>query len=318
MKVLVFGAGAVGLGISSCLLRANVQVDIIARDTTVSALREGGLVRTGIFSDYTHSPDSFGSYTDVNEVSDKNYDYILIASKAYSVEEIIKIIHRSDINLENTKFVLLNNGWGTHLIASHYFPDNKIYNARIITGFIRKQHNHVEITVHADSILIGSFYQNNLDTINNLCDAISIGGIPCRLSRNLSSYVWSKLIYNAALNPLGAILEVTYGELASMQETTEIMNLIIEEAFMVMSSCNIKCNWNTAQEYREVFYNSLVPSTKEHKSSMLQDILLGKETEIEFINGVIVKLGHEQNIKVPTNLMISRLVDSKHKVVNKK
>lgn len=317
MKVLVVGAGAVGLGITSCLLKANLKVDIVARETTVEALRNNGLIRTGIFSDYHHSPQSFDSYTNIVQVENNTYTHIIISSKAYDVDEIIIEIINSKLDITNTHFILFNNGWGTHLIAQKHLPKDKIHNARVITGFIRKEPNHVDITVHADSILIGSPFSSDSAKLSNLAEAISLGGIPCRTSRSISSHIWGKLIYNAALNPLGAILEVTYGDLASMKETTDVMNSIIEESFLIMDSYGIKNNWRSYLDYKDTFYTNLVPSTKDHRSSMLQDILAGKKTEIEFINGVIVKMGKDRNIETKTNQLIVNLIESKYKVVNR-
>jgi len=58
MRALVYGGGAVGLGLASCLLKSGLRLDIIARDNTVRSLRKDGLVRTGIFGEYHAGPSS--------------------------------------------------------------------------------------------------------------------------------------------------------------------------------------------------------------------------------------------------------------------
>ena len=60
--------------------------------------------------------------------------------------------------------------------------------------------------------------------------------------------------------------------------------------------------------YLEEFYGKLLPSTYEHESSMLQDLRAGKVTEIEAINGVVVREGEKKNIAVPYNILVSNLV----------
>ena len=67
-KVLIYGAGAVGLGIGSCLLRAGVSVDFIAREETVNALKSDGLVRSGIFGEHSAAAESFGAFASLDEL----------------------------------------------------------------------------------------------------------------------------------------------------------------------------------------------------------------------------------------------------------
>jgi len=62
MRVLVYGGGAVGLGVASCLLKAGAILDLITRADTVRSLLENGLVRTGIFGDFSAKPDLWGFY----------------------------------------------------------------------------------------------------------------------------------------------------------------------------------------------------------------------------------------------------------------
>jgi 2-dehydropantoate 2-reductase len=76
------------------------------------------------------------------------------------------------------------------------------------------------------------------------------------------------------------------------------MNRIVEEVFQVMQGLGYASHWLSASEYLKDFYGQLLPSTYEHESSMLQDIRAGRKTEIEALNGVIVREG--QNLKIDT------------------
>ena len=78
MKALVYGGGAVGLGLASCLLKSRAHVDILARENTVSVLREKGLVRTGIFGDFQAAPSQFGSVVTLEDLPAEAYDFILV------------------------------------------------------------------------------------------------------------------------------------------------------------------------------------------------------------------------------------------------
>ena len=75
-----------------------------------------------------------------------------------------------------------------------------------------------------------------------------------------------------------------------------------------MCAMGYETHWINAHVYLEEFYGKLLPSTYEHESSMLQDLRAGKVTEIEAINGVIVREGQKKNIAVPYNIMVTKLV----------
>ena len=80
MNILLQGAGAVGLGLASCLLKSGQRVDLIGRGDTVTALQKNGLARTGIFGDFTAAPDSFGAYASLSELPKNNYDFLLVCT----------------------------------------------------------------------------------------------------------------------------------------------------------------------------------------------------------------------------------------------
>ncbi|MHC4559127.1 MAG: ketopantoate reductase family protein [Planctomycetota bacterium] len=277
MKALVYGGGAVGVGLASCLLKSQARVDIIARKKTVLSLKKNGLARTGIFGDYRAGPSTFGSYSSVDELRSKVYDYILVCTKSFDSFEAAKDLseHKSLFG-EKTKIVLFQNGWGNAEVFSSFFYKEKIYSARVITGFQRHKPNEVTITVHADSIHIGSLFGAGLSGVMDLCESINKGGIPYRTTDTIGKDIWAKMLYNCALNPLGAILDVPYGTLARHEFTRAIMNGIVEEVFTVMTMAGFDTHWLSAKDFLDVFYDKLVPDTAEHKSSTLQDIIVKK------------------------------------------
>ncbi len=309
MKALIYGGGAVGLGIASCLLKSKTQVDIVARENTVSALRKHGLVRTGIWGDYSAEPAAFGSCTSLSEVKTKDYDYILVCTKSFDSFEAAKDLSKYDSLFgDRTKIILFQNGWGNAEAFSSFFDKEKIYNARVITGFRRPKANEVTITVHADSIHIGSLFNEDLECIEELCESIAKGGIPCEATSNIEKDLWAKMLYNCALNPLGAILDVPYGELAKHEFSRIIMNGIVEEVFVVIKAAGYQTHWQSPGDFLKIFYNKLVPDTAKHKSSTLQDILAKKNTEIDALNGAVIKLAGKHEVKVPYNLAVYNIV----------
>jgi len=320
MKVLVYGGGAVGLGIASCLIKSGASVGIISRQETVKSLLQDGLIRKGLFGHHVASPSQFQAYTCVDSLAHEGYDCVLIVSKAYAVEKLCRELFSSQLpHLMETKIVVFNNGWGSQDIVSRFTRPDNIYHARVITGFIKKKLNEVDITVHADAIHIGSLYNtDNPPVISRLIQLIDQGGIPCRVSPDIEADLWAKMLYNCSLNSLGALLNVKYGVLGETVWTKMILEQIIREVFRVMLVLGYRTHWLSAEEYLSVFYSSLLPATYNHVSSMLQDIRAGKRTEIDFLNGVIVEGAQNSHQTACYNRLIRDLIKAKEIIKNTK
>jgi len=309
MAVLIYGAGAVGLGIGSCLLKAGVQTGFLGRLQTAEALRQNGLRRTGIFGRVFIQPSDFTVFDNPDQIPANRFDHVLVCTKSSDSKEAAdQLANRRPILRPNGKIILFQNGWGNAEIFARRFPPKMIYNARVITGFIRRRLNHVEVTVHADSIHIGSLFGQPNQPLEELCQKIAAGGIPCQTTTEIGKDLWAKMLYNCALNPLGAILDVPYGTLARYPSTQEIMNHLIDETFEVMTASGFSAHQNTAEEFRQVFYDRLVPATADHRSSTLQDLKAGRKTEIQALTGAVLQLGKQHGKTVPYSRFLYQLI----------
>jgi len=309
MRVLVYGGGAVGLGIASCLLRSGCRVDIVAHPDTVKALRAGGLARTGIFGAANFEPGMFGAFGAVTELGPEPYDWVLVCTKSFdSGQAAADLAQYQETVGHRVRLVLFQNGWGNAGLFTRHFGPASVYNARVITGFHRHQPNEVEVTVHADAIHVGRLNSTDVSAADALCRSIREGGIPCEPITDIASDLWAKMLYNCALNPLGAILRVPYGALAAHPTTQTLMNSIIDEVFAVMTGAGYRTHWETPQGFIRAFYDQMVPDTAQHESSMLQDITAGKRTEIDALNGAVIRLADEQGAPVPHNRSVYNLI----------
>jgi 2-dehydropantoate 2-reductase len=308
MNALLIGAGSVAQGILSCLQKAQFgRPAIVARGRALESLRSG-LKRTGLFGDHYSPPESFDICETIDQAPDK-IGAILVCSKAFDTDAIVDQILASKFGSTDIPLILCQNGWGSADAVAAKLDTKRIFNARIITGFCRPNTNTVAITVHADDIRIGNiFHPEEHSRFDELADAISRGGIKTSTSAELVEFLWSKMLYNCALNPLGAVLKATYGELASSSDTRWIMNQVIDEVFLVMQECGFRTHFTSADDYKASFYDKMVPLTASHRSSMLQDITSGKRTEIDFLSGRIVTLGAQRGIQTPANLFLTRSV----------
>ncbi len=309
MRVCVYGAGAVGLGLASCLIKADADVDIIARPETIEALKTQGLIRGGLFGDFHAQPEQFGSHCTLNEVAKKDYHFVIVSTKSFDSAPAAKDLSmHKHLLRDDGRIVLFQNGWGNAEKFLEYFDPLRIYSARVITGFARTAPNQVEITVHADAIHIGSLFRCDLSHMQVLCESITKGGIDCILSESIEKDLWAKMLYNCLLNPTGAILGVNYGSLAQADCTKRLMNTLAREIFSVMTRAGYSTYWSCADDFLEVFYGRLVPDTAQHKSSMLQDLTAGKPTEIDALNGAVLDLADKYGIAAPYNQVLYELV----------
>jgi 2-dehydropantoate 2-reductase len=309
MNILIYGGGAVGLGIAASVLKAGHAVDILARAETVRLLKQHGLTRTGIFGQYSATADTFGAVTCTSELKGKAFDYILVCAKAFdSQTAAADLAAHPDLLREHGRVVLFQNGWGSAETVTAFLPRDRIYNARVITGFIRPQKHCVEITVHAEAIHIGSLFSDDTAPIQPLCQAIAAGDLPCEAVVDIARDLWAKMLYNCALNPLSAICGVPYGKLDESDHSKHVMNAVVREIFQVMRAAQYRTYWDSPEAYLDVFYGRLIPATARHESSMLQDLRAGKRTEIDAFNGAIVQLGQQHQVGVSVNAMLYQII----------
>jgi 2-dehydropantoate 2-reductase len=309
MNILLYGAGAVGLGLSSCLLKNGERVDLVGRKETIAALQQHGLQRTGMFGTFTAAPDSFSAYTSLSQLPPTNYDFILVCTKSFdtrtSAEQIAGIPFLKNAS---TPIVLCQNGWGNAEIFAEQFPKARINNGRVITGFRRPQKHQVDITVHADAIHLGSLFNEDVSGLEPLSAAIDAGGIPCEVTSTISKDLWAKMLYNCMLNGLSTIHNVPYGVLGESPHTRELMETIAHEVYEVMIPSGYTTHWESAEDYIDTFYKHQLPPTTSHEPSMLQDVRSGKRTEIDALNGAVVQLGQQHGIVTPTNTTVCRMI----------
>ena len=302
MKVLVFGAGAVGLGLSSFLLQAGHRVHLVGKEQTVVSLRKTGLKRQGIFGEANFSPQQLTASSNLAETGRETFDFYLVCTKSFDTENSARQLKaESTLAHQKSPIVLCQNGWGNADTFSRFFPPKQVYNARVITGFIRPEPHVVDVTVHAQPVHLGSLFDGNATRLQLLADALSLGGLPSAVTDDIGKDLWAKMLYNCPLNALGAVLQVPYGHLGEDENSRAIMERIVREVFQVMQGLGHASHWQSAGDYLKNFYEHLLPSTYSHESSMLQDIRTGRKTEIEALNGVIVREGRKLKINITCN-----------------
>lgn len=311
MKILAFGLGALG-SVYSCLLKEQGhQVDGLDRETVLNSVKDNGVRVSGIWGEHEARLDNLLSTID--QIEGRDYDLVILTVKSYETEEVARQISR--VVSPGTYIMLAQNGYGNFEAAAQFIPPSQLILGRVIFGAETIGWGISKVTVIADDVVIGS--PDNLIDMHVL-EAFSLAfnqaGIPTRSSSEVMKFVWGKIIYNSALNPLGAVLEVPYGKLAENSNTRAMMDNIIEEIFAVLKAHGQSTLWPDAVSYRQAFYGQMITTTALHHASMLQDIQRGRKTEIEALNGAVVKLGKKYGVKTPVNELIVSLLQAKEEL----
>ena len=309
MNILIIGAGAVGIGLAASVLSQNANVSIYARGETAKAIREKGIKRTGLFEHYSFANDELQLYDDYAQMPENEFDYVFITSKTTANDDISKRLNENrQILKENFKIIIFQNGFGNDAPFLRFFTEKEVFSARVITGFTRPERHISEVTVYTEPILIGSLQKEDPSELQEIADMITSSGISCELTDEVDKYLWAKMLYNCALNPLGAILNVNYGKLTENEYTIDLMNSIIDEIFDVIKASGYSTLWDTPDDYKDLFYSKLVPDTYNHFSSTHQDIQSKIKTEIDSLTGKVIDLGEKNNVDVGTNKIIYKLI----------
>lgn len=138
-------------------------------------------------------------------------------------------------------------------------------------------------------------------------DLLRKAGFYVEYTDNASSLMWGKLLINAAINPLTALLDVPNGELLNRPSARVLMVAVVREAEDVAAALGVQLPYPdpTAQ------VEEIAQRTAANRSSMLQDVSRGTPTEIDAINGAIVKAGREVGVRTPVNRTLWQLVKAK-------
>jgi 2-dehydropantoate 2-reductase len=181
--------------------------------------------------------------------------------------------------------------------------------ARVITGFAIEQPGTVQITVSADMVHVGGCVRGVIPAAaKRLAEALTNAGLPSIAVTDVYQSLYAKLLYNCALNPLGAVLGVHYGALSESEETRMLMDKVIDETFAVIATMGGSTPWPDATAYRKAFYGQLVPATYNHRPSMLQDLEHHKPTEVDAMVGYVAAQGRKYGVPTPCCDLLAALV----------
>jgi len=310
LRILVAGAGALGSVFGALLRAQGHEVALLGRPEHLEAIARDGLRLDGIWGE--HHARGFELAHDAAALRGP-YDAALVCVKSYDTVAMAAAI--APRLAADASVLSLQNGLGNVEALEQRFGAARVLGARVIFGAILTAPGRARVTVYAEPVLVGPWRAAADDPRHALARAwaarFAAAGIPSEATEALPAALWAKVFYNAALNPLGALLGLHYGALPERPEVRAVMDRVIDEAFAVALAEGVALPWPDADAYRQVFYGRLVPPTYDHRSSMLQDLERGRPTEIDAINGAVWHRGAARSIPTPYNETLTRLVHSR-------
>jgi len=288
-KILVMGAGAVGLSLAA-KLSSVAEVVAISRERYARAITRDGLTLHGAWGSGTYR---FRCTAEIP--SDEEFDFILITSKSYDTEQLCRTYANC---IHDHNVVSFQNGIGNEEIISRY--TNRVIGGVVMTGFVAESEREIGVSANAGPMKIGRFPYGLDPDVTFLARILDRAGIGVETTGKIRDHLWSKNLINSALNPLSAIKEVQYGALKE-PENWKIIEDLAWETFAVMSADGVDLLWKDADIFLGYLYGALIPVMAKHWSSMLQDLRHGRRTEIDYLNGALVRAGKRRGIPTPVN-----------------
>lgn len=291
MQILVFGAGAMGSFFGG-LLSKHHDVILIGRPDHVKAIRAHGLRISGKTSMIAR-PEVATAVP-----SNARPDFVFITTKAYDTANAMSALERL---ADRSIFVTLQNGLGNaETIAK---TARRVIAGTTTVGVMFVGPGEVRHGGIGDAV-IGAWSHVDEKDLVRLRDIVADAGIVVTVTSDVRAELWSKLIVNASINPLAAIIGVPNGRLVRDKRLLEVMDGVCREAVAVAKAEGAKVD---AEELRH--RTTLVAKrTAANRGSMLQDLDRHRRTEIDAIVGPIVRAAARHRIPVPLSRTLYAIV----------
>jgi 2-dehydropantoate 2-reductase len=296
MKVCVVGCGAVGSLFAAHLGQLD-DVEVWAYDVVephVNAINENGLRITGR-EDFT-AP--VNARTDPGEIP--SCEFGIVAVKAMFTEDAIRAA--APVFSDGGAVCSVQNGVGNEEIIAEHVP-LVIRGTTFPAGHVVEP-GVVEMDTGGDT-WIGPFEPKpaSMEQVERLAEAITRGGMNTVALADARGAQWTKLIFNAATNPLGALTGLTHGRLCELAPTRELISALVREGVAVANALGIELDSDP-----DALVDHAAEVAYDHRASMLQDALAHRPTEVAALNEGIARFGAETGVPTPLNEAIAALI----------
>ena len=290
LKFAVMGAGAVGCYYGGMLARAGHEVVLIARLQHVEAIASAGLrLQSQTFDEPVHLKASL----DASAV--QGADVVLFSVKSSDTEAAGRLMQ--PFLQAGTLVLCLQNGVDNADRLRAVLPRHTVSAAVVYVASEMAGPGHVKHNGRGDLVIEPSA------TSAVVADALMAAGVPTVVSNNVRGELWAKLILNCAYNAVSAITQLPYGKTVAGVGVQHVMRDVVAECLAVAQADGVEMAGDVHQAVAK-----LAGSMPSQSSSTAQDLARGKPTEIDYLNGFIVKRGEVLGVATPANRVLWSLV----------
>ena len=297
MKIAIVGPGAMGSLFAAYLSKAKEEVWLFDKNKERSEeINEKGISVEGISGNWQGKVNATAKAETIGEA-----DLIIICVKSYDTKEASLSIKQ--LVGPHSLVLTLQNGLGNIEIIGEVVGQDKVIGGATNLGATLLDVGCVRHAGRGETIIgrIDGKIPVDLRQIREIFNKV---GLETRISRDIKGLLWSKLIINVGINALTAITRLNNGRLIEFEGTRKILREAVLEATRIAKRKRIKLIYDDPLAKVE----AVCEATSTNVSSMLQDVLKKKRTEIDFINGVIVRQGQELGISTSVNSVLLELV----------
>ncbi len=299
MGFLVIGPGAMGCLFAARLKRSGREVTLYDyNEERAGAINRQGIAVEGILGEYSVKVPVVTKDIPVET------RFVIMCVKSYKTLDAAQSIER--VLPKDAVITTLQNGLGNLEILGRVFGKERIIGGVTSEGATALAWGRIRHAGQGRTIFGPGGENNNFR--EQLIDAFLKAGFNTNSTDNIESLIWGKLIINAGINALTAITGLKNGRLPEYSGVRLIMERAVNEAVAVAKAKNIDLPFNDPLARTQ----EVCRDTADNIASMLQDILNKKRTEVEYINGAIVKEGKRLNIPTPVNETLTSLVQTLH------
>ncbi len=305
MKIAIVGAGAMGSLYGAMISESDHEVWLLdVWKKHIETVNSDGLIIEKGSGQKKY--EKLKATTDPSEIG--VVDLAIIFVKSTLTADAVR--SNKSIFADNTIVLTLQNGVGNiEKIAENINKNNVIAgttaHGSTILGPGRIRHAGEGKTI------IGELDGSESKRVAEIAEIFNASGLQTDISNNVIGLIWDKLVVNVGINALTAITEMSNGELVKCPEIEEILEVAVREAVSIAELKGIQLGSSDPVKHTK----DVAIATAANKSSMLQDILNKRKTEIEMINGAVVTEGKALGVNTPVNLVLTNLVKWKQRRV---
>ena len=289
-KVAVMGAGAVGCYYGGMLARAGHEVVLIARPQHVEAITKDGLhLETTTFDEHVR----LSASSDPSAVQDAQLVLFCVKSLDTESAGALMLPHLAPDAL----VLCLQNGVDNADRLRTVLPQHAVAAAVVYVATEMAGPGHVKHHGRGELVI------EPANASQGVAQALVAAGVPTEISGNVRGALWAKLIINCAYNAVSAIAQLPYGKSAVGEGIPEVMRDVVAECQAVAKADGVQVAGDVDAAIRKIF--DTMPN---QLSSTAQDLARGKRSEIDYLNGLIVRRGQALGIATPANRVLWALV----------